>query len=141
MIGPKQVAPTHAEESAAYELATLRDGELCQHCRRDCGPTARDHRKNRSQGGQTVAENLQVLGLLCHTWKTDHPEDANAQGWGVPAWADPATYPARRWIRTIYGTHRLGWVLYKRDGGMKEITEVEAQRRIDEGLLYEEAAA
>jgi hypothetical protein len=112
VIGPKVAKPTAREESEAYELVTLRDQDICQRCLRDCGPAARDHRKNRSQGGVTVVEGLQVLGLDCHVWKTDHPDAANRAGWGVPGWADPAEYPARRWVRTAVGTRRLAWVLY-----------------------------
>jgi len=113
VIAPKLEPPTARAEREAYELVTLRDGETCQRClRSDCGPTQRDHRLNRSQGGWTVVENLQLLGMLCHSWKTDHPDDACRNGWGVPAWAHWSWYPARRWIRTAVNTHRLAWVLY-----------------------------
>ena len=91
MITPKTEQPTPRERAEAYELATLRDHDMCQRCRRpSCQPTARDHRKNRSQGGLTVVENLQLLGLPCHEWKTEHPAEANEEGWGVPGWAEPA---------------------------------------------------
>jgi len=112
------------------------DGNMCQRCRRpSCQPIARDHRKNRSQGGLTVVENLQLLGLPCHEWKTEHPAEANEEGWGVPGWAEPADYPARRWIRGIGGVLRPAWVLYEAaadwgDGpGYVEITDAEAAER------------
>lgn len=120
---PKQ---TKREESIAYEIATYRDLNSCQKCRRNCGPIARDHRKNRSQGGRTVASNLQCLGLGCHTWKSEHPEDAIAEGWAVPGWADPALWPARRYIRSGYGTLSAVWVLYDDLGRFDRITDQEA---------------
>lgn len=137
MIGPKVAPPTHTEEGAAYELATLRDLNVCVRCGRDCGPIARDHRRNRSQRGRTVVENLQLLGLGCHDWKGANPCDANALGWGCPGWANPAEYPARRWTSTEVGTRRLAWVLYVPDidyfsypKGYRIISELEARNRI-----------
>lgn len=137
MIRPKVAQPTKREESAAYQLVALRDGEACQRCGKDCGPIARDHRRNRSQRGQTVVENLQVLGLDCHTWKTEHPFDANRLGWGCPGWAKPSEWPARRWVKTVINTRCLVWVLYVKDieyfshpKGYRIITELEAQNRI-----------
>jgi hypothetical protein len=135
MIRPKYQdapKPTRAQEQDAYELVGLRDGNTCQRCRRDCGPIARDHRKNRSQGGLTVPDNLQLLGLGCHQWKTEHPEQAITDGWGVPGWptAVPAEWPARRWVRTHVGARRLAWVTYDDYGGVTEITEKEARERM-----------
>jgi len=134
MIGPKPQKLTAAEkrraEGEAYELATLRDSGTCQRCRKNCGPVARDHRRNRSQGGLTVVANLQCLGLDCHTWKTDHPEKAIADGWAVPGWVFWEEWPARRWLTTAWGAPRLGWVLYDDIGGWVEITDREAHYRI-----------
>lgn len=130
MIGPKVKPPTKAEERDAYEVTTYRDVDTCQRCRRDCGPTARDHRRNRSQGGWTVPSNLQVLGLTCHLWKSEHPAAAVADGWGVPGWADWAEWPARRWVRTEQDLLRLAWVIYDNEGGWAEITEAEAHERM-----------
>lgn len=126
MIEPKTAKPSKADEADAYELATLRDKDTCQRCLRDCGPNARDHRRNRSQGGLTVASNLQVLGLRCHQWKSESPKDALAEGWAVPSWGDPARWPARRWFRTDVGTLRLGWCTYDNAGNVAEVTEAEA---------------
>jgi len=129
MIAPKTPKPSKADEHDAYELATLRDDNTCQRCRRDCGPIARDHRQNR-QPGNTIVANLQCLGLLCHQWKTEHPKDAIAEGWAVPSWADPLVWPARRWFKGAFGVMTLGWVLYRNDGRFLEITADEAERRM-----------
>lgn len=132
MIGPKTAKPTRAEETNAYELATLRDSNTCQRCRRDCGPIARDHRQNR-QAGNTTLQNLQCLGLACHRWKTEHPNAAIAEGWAVPRYADPAEWPARRWMPGVAGTLRLVWVLYgtyDADQLVTVITDQEAMRRM-----------
>lgn len=135
MIGPKTEKPTSAEERRAYTLVTARDDDLCQRCLRNCGPgTSRDHRKARSRGGLTVASNLQVLGGTgtagCHGWKEGHPQDALAEGWSVPSWADPADWPARRWLPTSWNTLRPAWVLYTDGGDWDEISEDEARDRM-----------
>ncbi|WP_242089205.1 HNH endonuclease [Curtobacterium sp. DN_7.5] len=129
MIGPKTSAPTAAEESRAYALVTERDEERCQRCHRG-GVAQRDHRKNRSQGGRTAASNLHLLCPDCHLWKTDHPVEAAHDGWGVPGWADPATFPARRWLRTELGTLRQAWVLYDDVGTWREISAEQARRQM-----------
>ena len=132
MIGPKSVAPPAADERRAYALVTDRDAELCQRCHRG-GATQRDHRNNRSQGGRTVASNLHLLCAECHLWKTDHPVDAVHDGWGVPGWADPHVFPARRWLRTDVGTLRQAWVLYDDEGSWREISADQARRRQEGG--------
>lgn len=120
MIGPKVPRPTRAEEKRAYLVVKDRDEGLCQRCRRG-GTSQEDHRQNRSQGGRTVPSNLHLLCHECHLWKTDNGPDAWHDGWGVPGWADPATYPARRWLRTPFGTLRQAWVLYDDEGSFREI--------------------
>ena len=133
MIRPKYDAPprpTKAEETNAYELATLRDRDVCQRCRRDCGPTARDHIQNR-QAGNTIVENLVVLGLRCHQWKTEHPKDAIAEGWAAPSWADPREWPSRRWLPNTVGMLTLCWVLYDSVGKWRVLDDAEAERRMN----------
>jgi len=134
VIGPKVPKPSAADERDAYELATLRDLDTCQRCRRNCGPSNRDHRQNRSQGGRTVVSNLQVIGGTgttgCHGFITSHPEEATAEGWAVPGWAVPADWPARRWVRGDAGILHLVWVLYSDDGEITEITEADAAERM-----------
>jgi hypothetical protein len=133
MIRPKVDKPTEKEESLAYAIVTGRDSNRCQRCQRFCGPPSRDHRKGRGVGGLTTPANLQILGgdgtTGCHGWKTAHPALALAEGWTVPGWADPAEYPARRWLPTSRGTVRLSWVLYADDGTWREIDDAEAERR------------
>lgn len=128
-VGQKVPKPTAAEEKHAYAIATTRDQHTCQRCLRDCGPIARDHRQNRSQGGRTVVSNLQLLGLGCHVWKTEYPDLATEDGWSVPGWANPLTFPASRWVPTGMGTMRLAVVLYDDLGYWVEIDEDDAARR------------
>lgn len=128
-MGPKRDRPTALDEKRAYTIATGRDELLCQMCLRWCGAPQLDHRQNR-QSGNTVPSNLQTLGLNCHQWKTEHPREALHDGWAVPRWADPAEWPAKRWIRTELGTVRAAWVLYDDDGGWDEISAGEARRRM-----------
>jgi hypothetical protein len=139
VIGPKVEQPTARDEREAYELVELRDGGVCQKCRRSDYGINRDHRKGRGVGGRTEVQNLQLLcgsGTTgCHGWRTSHPDDAARDGYAVPGWADPADYPARRWVRTNIGTVRIAQVLYLPadqwgDGpGFVEIGEMEAATR------------
>ena len=116
-VTPKMRKPTKAEEKAAYEAVTTRDGGKCVRCGW-YGGTQRDHRQNRSQGGATTVENLQLLCLPCHTWKGANPSAAVLEGFAVPGWARPELWPAWR-----YDVH--SWVLYERDGWTR-ITETVA---------------
>lgn len=134
MIGPKRTPLTKAEERDAYETVTHRDAGTCQRCRRPGLHVERDHRQGRDAFNTTSA-NLQLLcGPFspsggCHAWKTEHPADALADGWTVPRHADPAEWPARRWLRAVFGL-RAAWVLYRNDGTWIEITEHEALERM-----------
>lgn len=133
MIVPKKPKPTATEEKRAYKIVTARDDDTCQRCLRNCGPIARDHRRNRSQGGLTTPANLHLLGLQCHVWATEHPTDAVAEGWAVPGFADPLVWPGRRYRRGDYGIVHLSWCLYDNKGGVHWISDEEALRRM-EGL-------
>lgn len=108
-----------AADRYAYELVTRRDVQCVR-----CGShdrLERDHRKNRSQGGQTTASNMQLLCASCHRWKTENPQDARTSGFAVPGWARPWEWPAYR--QTALGGR---WCLYGDDGLVMFITEREA---------------
>jgi hypothetical protein len=132
VIGLKVALPSAADEVQAYAMVLERDEERCQRCWRGA-VVQRDHRKNRSQGGLTAPSNVHLLCPECHLWKTDHPVEAAHDGWGVPGWADPLEFPARRWLRTEVGTLRHAWVLYDDAGGWREISTDEARRRKEGG--------
>jgi len=134
VIGPKEQRPTAAQEQQAYAIATERDDLTCQMCLRWCGAPQRDHRRNRSQGGLTLASNILTLGAGCHQFKTEHVEWAVAEGWAVPGWADPREWPTRRYFRTPLKTVRKGWALLDDVGGVHEISEDEARKRM-EGVM------
>lgn len=140
-FGPKPPRLTPARQRAvereAYDAVTARDNGVCARCLRGCGPVTRDHRKGRGVGGRTVVENLQLLGGTgttgCHGWKTANPADALVEGWTVPGFADPAEWPAARWLPTSSGAVRKAWVLYlpiEQGSGWVEITEAEASERM-----------
>ena len=141
VIGPKVAKPSKADERDAYELVTLRDKDTCQRCRHDCGPSNRDHRQNRSQCGRTIVCNLQILGGTgttgCHGWATANPTLAVQEGWACPGWADPATWPARRWLPGPRGPMRLSWVLYDNAGGWQELTDAQAKAAMSgDGVIW-----
>lgn len=124
MIAPKVPAPTKAQESAAYADVTARDAGKCVSCGSNVG-VQRDHRRNRSQGGLTEPQNLQLLCAACHLWKTDHPEGAVFTGLAVPMSAyKPSAYPARR---LVFGEKR--WVIYGPSQDFAVIGEAEAMTR------------
>lgn len=129
MIGPKIPKPTPREEREAYAAATTRDQDRCVRCG-EYG-IQRDHRKNRSQGGLTVVSNLQGLCQPCHTWKTTNPAAAVLEGFAVPGWAHPETWPGYR--------IGVGWVIYfdaPVDGAWwREITETTADLLMSGGEL------
>lgn len=142
MITPKTPKQTHADEVDARELVNLRDGGVCVKCGRvdPLFGVNFDHRKNRSQGGLWSASNGQLMcgsGTVgCHGWATQHPAEAVAEGWAVPSWADPLVWPARRWLKSSFGTVRLAWVLYRNTPGpdgqlWDEISDGEAVRRME----------
>lgn len=144
MIAPKQPKQTPADERRARRIVIVGDGGVCVKCHRShpVHGVNWDHRKNKGQGGLWAASNGQLLcgsGTTgCHGWKTQNPAEASAEGWAVPGWADPLTYPGRRWLPSGLGTLRLAWVLYRNDGKWEEITAENAERRIREGRMYEE---
>lgn len=147
MTASKQQTQTAADERRARKIVTARDGGMCVKCHRvhPIYGVNWDHRKRRSQGGLWAASNGQLLcgsGTIgCHGWVTQNPAKAAVEGWSVPAWADPLTYPARRYVRGRHGALHLVWVLYRDDGQWEEITADNAERRIREGRMYEEEVA
>lgn len=105
-ISPKVDRPTVADARSGWVITTERDGELCQRCLRDCGPLAREHLQNRMPGN-TVASNLNCLGLACHIWKTEHRGPRSRTGGRYPGGRTCSSAP-RRWFRTEIGTRRAG---------------------------------
>jgi hypothetical protein len=85
--------------------------------------------------GNTIPSNLQILGAGCHHFKTEHPTEAIAEGWGMlrHTTLHPSEWPARRWVRNKFNTLTLSWVLYDDDGGFLVIDEREAQYRLHKG--------
>lgn len=136
MIAPKVEQQTAREEREAYELVEIRDRATCVRCGSHEWIT-RDHRRNRSQGGRTVVENLQLLcgsGTTgCHGWATTHPKEAVEQGFAVPGWAEPGEWPARRMFLTDNGARILGWCFYLPNGRVQEISAETADRRMAGG--------
>lgn len=124
---PKQ---TRADETRARAIVARRDAGRCVRCRRFAHGLNFDHRVNRSQGGRWSASNGQMLcgsGTTgCHGWATTHPELAIADGWSVPGWGDPQTWPSRRWVHD-----ELVWVLLDDSGGFTRITDEDARNRMD----------
>lgn len=79
------------------EAVLERAGNYCEACGKVGSDFALHHRKLRSQGGEDAIENLIAVHHKCHNMGTDsihlNPKRAIENGWIVPSWADPATYP------------------------------------------------
>jgi hypothetical protein len=104
------------EDAAWWEEATLlllaRSGHRCERCGQPLnGNLERHHRIRRRDGGDRLS-NLLALHSRCHTYITEHPEEAKANGWIVSALSsiDPADAPVRI----------AGSLWYLRDDGTKQ---------------------
>lgn len=137
MIAPKRPKLTEKQERIAYSICTDRDENTCQRCGRG-GEPQRDHRQGRDPFNTTPA-NLQLLCQSCHSWKHAHPTQALIDGWSMPRHTTltPEEWPARRYLRTAYGTRRKAWVLYLDEPvngrWWIEITDIEAAYRMKKG--------
>lgn len=84
-------------ETYANPLLMQRSGGRCEHCGRRPNPGQgfeRHHRVRRRDGGDRLA-NLLLLLPSCHTYITEHPTEAKANGWIVEPTIDPETVPVR----------------------------------------------
>jgi hypothetical protein len=85
-----------------------RCGYLCERCNQPLGDNLeRHHRQRREVGGDRLS-NLLALHSLCHRYITEHPEEAETQGWIISSHGpggvapDPATVRVR--IRGFWWT-------------------------------------
>lgn len=111
----RRAAPQHDEQWWAWATVELlrRCHGLCERCGQPLGGNLeRHHRMRRRDGGDRLS-NLLALHSRCHTYITEHPEEARANGWIVSALstAAPDEVPVR-----IAG---LLWLL--RDDGTKSV--------------------
>lgn len=117
VIETKRAKVTPAERHARKVLAGRSYGR-CELDPRDQATEAH-HRLNRSQGGRWCPANLMHLCTRHHSWITEHPNAAAAQGWTIHSRRDPATVPV--WL---YGHE---FVFLAADGG---ITETDDEQEI-----------
>jgi len=79
-------------EAACRKIVSARSGGVCECCGQEPA-TEKDHRENRSQGGEWSPPNIVDLGTLCHRWKTVNPKAATPGGWHV---VPSVAYPPER---------------------------------------------
>jgi len=79
------------------EMVLERAGFYCEKCGKVGHNFALHHRKLKSQGGQDEVCNLIAVHHECHNMGSQaihmNPKESIANGWIVPSWADPASYP------------------------------------------------
>lgn len=92
---------TAEDWETATHLLWVRANGCCEKCGAPIGASAeRHHRQRREVGGDRMA-NLLLLHPHCHTYITEHPDEARAAGWivsangPVGAVPDPAEIPVR----------------------------------------------
>jgi hypothetical protein len=101
---------TSGEHRARRRTAERSNG-VCERCDQSRA-VEWQHRVRRSQGGAWCPSNGVHLCTRCHSWVTQHPEQARAEGgWHLRRTDDPATYPARLAMH--------GWVLLRADGSVE----------------------
>jgi len=138
MIGPKRVKLTTAETKRNYQIATDRNAGICELCHR--APGNRHHRQGRDPYNSVPSNILLACGsgtTGCHGLIHREVEWALERGYIVPDSWDPRVTPVLYWLPTALGARREAWVLLSDAGGVVEIPEREASRRIRDGRLYE----
>lgn len=88
---------------------------MCERCGRH-GITMH-HRLKRSQAGKWEPDNIAALcgdGVRgCHGWTEANPSEAEAQGWHVRPWNNPAEIPV--FYRNSF------WAILNPDGTIEEV--------------------
>lgn len=79
------------------ERVLERAGSYCEKCGKVGRDFALHHRKLKSQGGLDEVCNLIAVHHECHNMGTKaihmNPKESIENGWIVPSWAEPSTYP------------------------------------------------
>lgn len=89
----------HVIPAKTRQAVLIRDEGLCRRCWRGLTgrPYSIHHRKLLSRGGDDSMPNLVSLcgsGTTgCHGWVHSQPGRAEAAGWMVPSWREPADVP------------------------------------------------
>lgn len=100
-------------QQEARRIVYERSQGICEGCRK-ARATDWSHRKNRSQGGPWCPTNGLHLCRADHAWIGANPTAANACGWYLRSFQNPAAEPV------LLGDR---WVLLVADGSIKhEVT-------------------
>lgn len=104
----------------------LRSNGRCERCGIQlAGDWALHHRKLKSRGGKDHITNVVALHHHCHNLGTEsvhlNVERATREGFLVPSWEDPATYPLRLCDDSL--------VLLTSDGSYEIVEGVKGERR------------
>lgn len=81
----RRAAPQHGADwwTDATMSLMARCGYLCERCNQPLGDNLERHHRQRRQVGGDRLSNLLALHSLCHRYITEHPTEAEANGWIV----------------------------------------------------------
>ena len=100
----------------ATQMLLLRCGYRCERCGQSLSDNLERHHRQRRQVGGDRLSNLLALHSRCHTYITEHPEEAMANGWIVSAHGPDGTPdPALVKVR-LPGLSGSAWWLLSDDG-------------------------
>lgn len=81
-----KTARLYREQRVPLVRELLGDGVPCERCLSAVATDVHEI-KSRARGGPiTDRENLAALCRPCHSWVTEHPADAHAEGWLKHGW-------------------------------------------------------
>lgn len=82
----KKRSELYRQQRIPLVIQLLEERPICQRCNKASSQDIHEI-KSRARGGSiTDVENLAALCRPCHTWITDHPAAAAAEGWSKHSW-------------------------------------------------------
>lgn len=81
----KKRAAYYRETRAPLVARLLADNPICQRCHKAYATDVHEIQSRARGGSLEDLDNLALLCRPCHTWVTDNPAGATAEGWSRPS--------------------------------------------------------